>query len=109
MGVKCCAVMYRNWRTYDCGKAGKVEHAGKHYCGTHDPAKRAARSAAVDARIDRAIRMGAAQSKVAAARDALVRCVLDDVHDGGASIGDDTRAAVVAYDKAVAALEEVSS
>jgi len=33
------------WHRWKCGKTAKVEHEGKHYCGTHDPVKLAARRA----------------------------------------------------------------
>lgn len=42
---KCCALTYPLgiWSSVVCGKPAKTECDGKHYCGTHDPVRRAAR------------------------------------------------------------------
>lgn len=36
---KCCVKIFKDWHNKPCGKNGKFEREGKHYCGTHDPVK----------------------------------------------------------------------
>ena len=45
---KCSVRVYSggSYMGYPCGKSAKVERDGKHYCGTHDPVRVAARAAA---------------------------------------------------------------
>jgi len=40
---KCCEQVYSGspYFPYTCGKTAKVERDGKHYCGIHDPVRRA--------------------------------------------------------------------
>ena len=49
---QCCAAQvagYGGYRFHPYGKPGKVEEAGRWYCGTHDPIKRRAKSDATQA------------------------------------------------------------
>lgn len=49
--VTCCALVWSAgaWRSYPCQKPAKVERDGKHYCGIHDPVRRAEKQAVRDA------------------------------------------------------------
>lgn len=48
----CGASVFSNYSSHRCGKRAKVERDGRHYCGTHDPAKAEKRNAEWRAKFD---------------------------------------------------------
>ena len=96
----CCATTFRNWQRYSCGRRGKVERGGKHYCGIHDPAKKEAKRVAMTARINRIGRRNDAERAVRDARDILIARICSDVHCGMSCISDGTRDAVAGFTRA---------
>lgn len=82
----CAGEVYHSvgrWGSYaPCGNAGKVERAGKWYCGIHDPERVSDREARRRARWDAEERERTARRSVAKARDAIADAVESGVTGG---------------------------
>ncbi len=70
---KCEEMMFGNWRSYQCQNKAKMEHKGKHFCGTHDPVKRKERQDARDKKYD--------EESAKSRKDYLLRSAAPDLYE----------------------------
>lgn len=74
--TKCAAAVFGDYSSYPCGKAGKFEEGGKHWCGIHLPsrvkAKLEARNAKWDAKSNAQRIRWKAEERLKAAIDAVL-------------------------------------
>jgi uncharacterized Zn finger protein (UPF0148 family) len=72
---QCCKTSWQGFHSTPCPRAGKVQRAGKWYCGVHDPDKQAARDAKRQVEWARKDRISDARSALHDARDAAADLV----------------------------------